>query len=940
MKSIYRLLAFASCLGLGLGWVAIHTLAVGAQAPRNVTIRATQHATPLAVDRGAAAVWQSLVKLHTRASLLYFTAHPDDEDAGMLAYEARGQGARVGLLTLNRGESGQNDMSPDMFDRLGIVRTQELLSADRYYGVQQYFSRVVDYGFSKTKAQAFQKWGHDRVLADEVRVVRMTRPLVIASTFVGGVSDGHGNHQVAGQMAQEVYNAAGDPKMFPDQIKDGLRPWKPLKVYARVPVRSVTSKGIYDYATGEENPARFFDYVHQIWIEGLPSTQIEIPEGTYATVIGRSYAQIARKGYGEHKSQNDGPSVPQAGPASTPYHLFGSRVKTPGASGGKETSIYEGIDVSLGGIASLAPPADAAALKAPLAKINQLVDQATAEYSASNPEKIAPLLAQGLTAANALIAQVQASSMPASAKDDVNDELKIKQAQFNDALTEALGLSVDADVAAPPAPGGRGGLQPTFQVAIPGQQFEVGVHVANSGSVPVKLTQVSLAGPSRESWPIHEAAPSAAALAGGAVDDVQLSVAVPVSAGFTRPYYSRPNIEQAYYNIDDPAYLSQPNMPYPLTAWAHFSYNGVDLTLGEVVQTVKRVVGMGTVENPLLVAPAISVTLPAKAGIVPLGTSSFRLDVTIHSNVKGAAAGTAKLDLPGGWSATPASAPFSMAKDGEDQPLSFVVHPGQLAATPYTITAEADYAGQDYKEGYVVTGYPGLRPYNYYKPATYRATGVDLHVAPGLNVGYVTGSGDGGPEALAEMGVSVHFLSDADLASADLSGYDAIVLGIQSYSSRPALTINNGRLLDYVKNGGALIVQYDNSKATYAPYPLSLDYVEGPSTVMDDHSAVQILEPDNPLLSWPNKITTADFEGWVEERGHSFMTTWDPRYQAPLEMHDPGQVPQKGGLLYARDGKGVWVYTSLALYRQFTEGVPGAYRIFANLISVGKAPQK
>ena len=357
------------------------------------------------------------------------------------------------------------------------------------------------------------------------------------------------------------------------------------------------------------------------------------------------------------------------------------------------------------------------------------------------------------------------------------------------------------------------------------------------------------------------------------------------------------------------------------------------------MQSVQFINGPGTVENPVLVGPAISVTLASKAGIVPLGAKAFSLDVKIHSNVKGAAAGDVRLSLPPGWNSTPTKAPFQIASDGQDYPLSFVVHPGSLAQQVYKITAVAEYGGHSYKQGYVETGYQGLRPYNLYMPATYRATGVDVRVAPSLNVGYVVGSGDGVPEALQEIGVSVHFLSDQDLAAADLSHYDAIVLGIQSYSSRPALTTDNGRLLDYVKSGGALIVQYNNSKADYGPYPLSLDYGEGPSTVMDEHSAVQILEPNNPLLSWPNKITQKDFQGWVEERGHSFMTTWDPHYQALVEMHDPGQVPQKGGLLYARYGKGVFVYASLALYRQFTEGVPGAYRMFANLISVGRAPK-
>jgi len=938
-------LALAVALGSALTGAGVWMSA--AQAPRAVSHRAAQHFRPLTIDRGAAAVWQSLTKLHTRASLLYFTAHPDDEDGGMLAYESRGQGARVALFTLNRGESGQNAMSDDYFDALGLVRTQELLSADRYYGVQQYFSTVVDYGFSKTKAQALQKWGHERVLRDAVRVVRMTRPLVVASVFIGGPSDGHGNHQVAGELAQEVFNAAGDPKMFPDQLQAGLRPWTPLKVYARVPVNAVTPKGIYDYATGAYiNPVRFFDYVHQTWITGVPSIQDEIPEGAYAPPLAGSYLQIARRGLGEQKSQNGGPNVPDAGPSSTPYHLFGSRVATPGASsGGQENSIFQGIDTSLKGIASLAPASEAATLKPALEHISALVDQATTTFSAAQPEKIAPILAQGLAATNALIAQVDASSMPATAKDDVNFELKVKQVQFNDALTEALGLTVTATVASARTPGeeilgGFGGAQPTFQIAIPGQKFAVQVHVADSGTAAVQLASVALTGPAGEDWQFTPSSAPGQALAPASATDARIDVAVPQNAASTRPYYSRPNIGQSYYNIDQPQYIDLPNMPYPLAAWAHFAYHGVPFELGHLVETVKKVNGPGTVTNPLIVAPAISVTLPKKAGIVPLKTKSFPLSVTIHSNVKGAASGTVQLQLPAGWTSTPETATFHTAHDGQDEPLAFQISPTNLAAVPYTLTAVATYAGLTFKEGYVATGYEGVRPYNLYKPATLLTTGVDVTVAPDLNVAYVTGAGDDVPQALADLDVHVHFLSDQDIATANLSVYGTIVLGVRAYAARPALATFNDRLLNYVHNGGALVVQYQTGEFdhNYGPYPLQLG--GNPEKVMDEHSAVQILAPNNPIMSWPNKITEADFQGWMEERGHSFMTSWDPRYTALVEMHDPGQAPQKGGLLYATYGTGVYIYAGLAFYRQFTEGVPGAYRIFANLISAGKAPQR
>ncbi|MFP5206520.1 MAG: PIG-L family deacetylase, partial [Acidobacteriota bacterium] len=330
-------------LVLGLGSMALP--GAGAQTPEQVGAGPRVNYRPLEADRGAAAVWQSLLKLHTRASMLTVVAHPDDEDGGMLAYESRGQGARVALLTLNRGEGGQNVMSDDYWDRLGLARTQELLAADRYYGVQQYFSRAIDFGFSKTREEALQQWGRQRTLCDVVRVVRMTRPLVMTATFIGNITDGHGQHQVSGQMNQEAYKDAGDPSVCPDQIAEGLLPWTPLKVYARVPSFSISPKGMYDYATDHWAPVRFFDYVTGQWTNQAPETNLEISEGGFDPLIGDSYLQYARQGWGEQKTQNGGGAVPLPGAFQVPYHRYGSRV--PAAE--HEKSFFDGIDVSLEG---------------------------------------------------------------------------------------------------------------------------------------------------------------------------------------------------------------------------------------------------------------------------------------------------------------------------------------------------------------------------------------------------------------------------------------------------------------------------------------------------------------------------------------------------------------------------------------------------------------
>jgi len=296
--------------------------------------------------------------------------------------------------------------------------------------------------------------------------------------------------------------------------------------------------------------------------------------------------------------------------------------------------------------------------------------------------------------------------------------------------------------------------------------------------------------------------------------------------------------------------------------------------------------------------------------------------------------------LPAGWTSQPASADFSTSDDGQDQSVTFEVSPANLAEKAYRITALAEYSGHRYAEGYDVTGYTGLRPYFLYKPSVYRLAGVSVKVAPDLRVGYVIGSGDDVPSSLEHLGIHVASLGPSDIATGDLSKYDVILLGVRTYAARDDLRIYNSRILDYVKNGGVVIVQYNTPEFdhNYGPYPYSM--TSNPEEVTDEASKVNVLEPSNPIFNWPNKITEADFGGWVEERGSKWMKTWDSHYQALLETHDAGQEPQKGGLLYAKYGKGIYIYNAYAFYRELPEGVPGAYRLFANMISLPKNPQR
>lgn len=928
----------------GSAWLAaaalFSTLAPG-QSPQALE-RPAVSAYPLAIDRGAAGLWQTLQKLNTRASLMMVVAHPDDEDGGMLAYESRGLGVETTLLTLTRGEGGQNVVTGDFWDELGVLRTQELLAASDAYGVRQRFTRMADFGFSKTLEETFKSWGHDRALYDVVRQVRIERPLVILSVFAGNVSDGHGHHQAAGVLAQEAYKLAGDPSVFPDQIAAGLKPWSPLKVYARVPFARVSEKGIFDYATGHYAAARFKNYVTGGWIEGVPSATVEIPEGTYNPLFGQSYIALGREGLAQQKSQNDGVGIPPAGPFNSGYHLYASRVEAPLPA--QETDFFAGIDITLPAIADAAPPAARAALRAQLEAIAAQVRQAQTSFDAAHPSRSAAPLAEGLKATRALRAELATAVLDDVARTNIDHELATKEAQFNLALAESLGISLVATLE--PVSAGRSsfplgpqrGNQPTPQSVIAGQQIAVDLHIANQGAEPVEVVAAELE-PAAGNWAQVVKVVAPARLAPGQAADAEVAATVPADAEPTAPYFARPTLEQSWYDLAHTESLGLPVAPYPLSAHLGFRFQGVEASVDQVVQSVHRVNVLGPVFEPLLVAPAISVALTPARGILPLTAEHLALEVRVRNLSEARQEGTLALNLPAGWTAEPASAAFSLTQDGEEKPIRFLVTPHGREGKSYSVQAVATVGDRHFSTGYTMIGYPGLRPYPEARPAAVTLTSADVKIAPGLRVAYVMGPGDDVPAALGQIGVQVTQLNAQDLAAGSLSAYDAIVIGIRAYTNRADLRAANGRLLEYVKAGGTVIVQYQTAEFDHNYGPFALSVPGDAEKVVEEAGAVQ-LDAADPLLGWPNKITSADFEGWVEERGHGFAAHWAPAFHAPTSMQDADQDPQRGGLLWARYGKGMYIYAAYAFFREMPEGVPGSFRIMANLLSAGKNPQE
>jgi LmbE family N-acetylglucosaminyl deacetylase len=860
-------------------------------------------------DSGAAGAWGKILKVKTTASVMHTTAHPDDEHGGVITRLSRLDGARLALTTLNRGESGDNAIGPQLFDGLGLIRTEELIDAGRYYGVDnQYFTTVIDYGFSKRLEEAFDKWGRDNVLRDLVRIIRMDRPWVLLSRFQGNTRDGHGNHQTAGLLTQLAFKAAGDPQQFPEQIAEGLRPWQPFKVYMG---------GVRD---------------NEDWT-------VRIDSGEYSPWLGDSYDNVARYGLSFQRSQNSGRFTPSVGPNLGYYKRVGERLTLPA----KEASLWEGIDTTYAGLFKTLGRTASADVDMQLAAIDRAVAQAMREFTMTDPSKATPGLVEGLTLTREVIAK-------SSQEPDVLHVLRIKEGQFQTAINAALGLEFSAlaqpaNVAEATGPGAAFAPPPAMAAPVPGQRFEVRIRLANRGGGAITLDRPPLRVEAEPGWSVGPlqagAPPSQLSRHQVMTGQFEITVAddVPLS---TRPYFSRTGLAESRYTLSDSAQFGRPAGPAPLVVVARYTIEGVPVEIRETVRRREAKLPYGDVLREVRSVPRLAVSVTPSSAIVPVAAASKRveLEVALLHNAESATTGQLAVRIPAGWSSEPASHAFSFARAGERASFKFSITPGALGAEIYKVEAVASAAGKEYREGYELIDQRDLELRYLYRPSTADVRGVDVATVPGLKVGYVMGIGDQVPLGLQQLGAQVTLLGERELATADLSAYDTIVTGTRAYAVREDLKTYNQRLLDYVKNGGNMVVLYNTQElvpARFAPLPGELP--RSAEEVSEEDSPVEILSPGHQAFTWPNRITLADFEGWVEQRGSKFFTTWDAAYTPMIATYDKGQPPQRGGWLTAKYGKGTWTYFAYALHRQLPYSVPGAYRITANLLALGKTPR-
>lgn len=812
---------------------------------------------PDALD--AAELRLAIEKLRVLGSVLYVAAHPDDENTALITYLSRERKARVGYLSMTRGSGGQNLIGPETGEALGVIRTQELLSARRVDGAEQYFTRAVDFGYSKTADETMATWGRDRILSDVVRAIREFRPDVIVTRFPVDGRGGHGHHQASALLAREAFAAAADPARFPEQR---LRPWQAKRLLwnaFRLDSAAVASGRL---------------------------TPLTVDLGAYSPLLGESYTEIAARSRSMHKSQGFG-AAERRGPV--PNHLVhetGEPVRA---------DLFEGVSTTWerfrGG-----------------KKVDEMLAEAARAFDPAAPRKALPVLARAYAAIAGL-------------GDDV--WIDRKREDLRDVVRSCAGLWLEA-IAAEPS-------------VTPGGEIPVTVSILSRSGFPVRLVSIEM-----PHGAALVAAPDAAADPRGFTDRALETnrpvagvarVRIPAEAEITHPMWLREEPEPGAYRVSDARTIPEAENPPALSARVTLEIAGERFAYDVPVlyRWTDRV--LGERYRPLEIVPPVTLRLDRSAYLFP-DRSAREVRLAVEASTAGVT-GSVRLELPPGWTAAPAETAITVTPDAPAG-LRFRVTPPAEPGGAAVVTASMTVDGARHARGRQVIDYAHIPVTTLFPPAEAKLVRVDLATA-GSRVGYVMGSGDDVPAALEQMGYRVTMLSDEEIESGRLSGLDAIVTGVRAYNTRPALVRMQGRLLEYVKAGGTLVIQYNTMQPSLqdrlGPYPFQISR----DRVTVEGAPVTMASGTQPLLTRPNRIQAADFEGWVQERGLYFAKPWAPEYETPLMMEDPGEPPAGGSLLFARHGKGTFIYTGLSWFRQLPAGVPGAYRIFANLVSGGRS---
>jgi LmbE family N-acetylglucosaminyl deacetylase len=810
------------------------------------------------VPASPAAIAQELRSFGTVATVLHVGAHPDDENTQLITYFARKRGYRTAYLSLTRGDGGQNEIGPEFGEKLGIARTQELLAARRLDGGRQFFTRAIDFGYSKTPEETLRFWDRAQVLADVVRVIRQFRPDVIVNRFpIPPGSGGHGHHTTSGILGYEAFKLAGDPKAYPEQLAEGLTPWQPKRV-------------LWNGGGGGRGGGG----------GGAAGSTVRVDIGGNDPVTGEGLGAIASRSRGRHITQgfgNFGGGRGGGGPNEQTFTVL--------AGDPAEKDIMDGIDLTWARFPNGG------------AEIGESTDKVIAAFNTNNPAASVPTL---------LAIRTKLATL---ASDPVMND---KRQQLDRIIQACLGLSVET-------------VTPVAEV-VPGESVKFRYNATVRATIPVRFLEVrvpNLAG----SQPGIELKP-------GQPASGEVALTIPKNTLLTQPYWLREEPAAGIFRVADTKLLGQPENPPPFPVEYVFEVSGQKLVVTDEPLAATEA---GKPGRRLAIISPVSLRFGSGVALFTPGAKKI-VEVEITA-ARSDAAGTLRIEAPTGWAVTPASQPFKLAKAGEKVRLSFAATAPAQAATG-NFLAVAEMGGTRFNNQRLEIRYDHI-PIQILQPAAQlRVAAFDFAIR-GKAVGYLPGAGDDIAESLAQLGYTVTTLSGADLTPEKLRGLDAVVIGVRAFNERTDLAANLAGLFAYVENGGTVIAQYNRPNGLNAqplgPYALSIQGSAPALRVTDETVPVSFLAPEHAALTAPNRIGSADFDGWVQERGSYFPSSWDKEHYEPvLAMSDPGEPPLRSSILIAKHGKGYYVYTGITFFRQLPAGVPGAYRLFANLVSLGK----
>jgi LmbE family N-acetylglucosaminyl deacetylase len=815
--------------------------------------QAASYGTGASLPEAVEAIQQARVT--TR--ILYVTAHPDDESSSALTYLARGLGADVALLSITRGEGGQNALGPEQGAALGMVRSEELLAATRVYGTRLYFTRAPDFGYSKSAEETLRIWGRG-VVDDIVQVIRTFRPHIVINHW-GGARGGHGQHQAAGIVTPQAVAAAADANYIPFEVDTGRNPWR---------VEHLLQLARGDAASGWSVPA---DEVSPLW--------------------GRSYAEIGRDGFVSHRTQ---------GIAAFLSSPFLRRTISLARADGQP---FEPV--------ALAEPVTVLARRFPEyeAQLRPALEECDAQLAKADAAARAldwPAAARALAAAWQALEEARRPLFPPRqpAANRLSGELGLVLGRIEQALAMAAGLQLE--------------VRADRSRVVAGESFTVRAAWRHRRDVPLEFEKPVLFRP--PGWTVEEE--QAEAASGRFTVSIPAGAEAPRAADEWMLPWPPPLVSVSLVaKLGDARFrIGQPALALRATS-----------TRAEIV--------------PLALVPAVTIGLQPRRIFLRTRQAPPKLDVLARVHYFGSAPVkvTVGLQPPEGWNVPPEQE-VEFAEAG-DVLVHFAVTPPAAAgarglpagAFHFTGYAKRKNSGASSAREEVFASslepLPSLPVRLWTEPAAVRGRVFDVAIPAGLRVGYVSAGNDPVPEVLHQLGVEVQMLDEVQLAFGNLARFDAIAIGIRAYELRDDLARANPRLLEYVRAGGTLVVQYQRESVWNALKPAPYPATGSALRITDENSPVRYLAPEHPVLTAPNKIAAADFTGWVQERGLYFWSAFDPQYQPVLALRDPGEEELTGGLLFARHGKGVYIYTGLSFFRQLPEGVPGALRLFVNLLA-------